>query len=146
VPLADLGESARDERAPTGQGQQSGLDEAAGLTGFDEVVRTLPDGWDTFVGLGGVGLSVGERQRLSLTAALLSGAERPLVILDEPTAHLDAATEETVIATVRALRDQGKTVVVIAHRQALLNIADGIIDIHASTAAGEVAIGIGVSP
>ncbi|MDO5723633.1 MAG: thiol reductant ABC exporter subunit CydD [Flaviflexus sp.] len=102
---------------------------AAALTGFDEVLATLPHGWDSVVGQGGVGLSVGQRQRLALTRALMK--RRPLLILDEPTAHLDAASEGEIIAAVRAARDAGMTVVVIAHRDALLEAADTIIDIRA---------------
>ena len=98
------------------------LVEAARATGFDEVVADLPQGWDTLVGTGGVGLSVGQRQRLALTRALCSTA--PLVIMDEPTAHLDAASEGHVLTGVRALHASGRTVVVIAHRPALIALAE----------------------
>ncbi|AEG44808.1 thiol reductant ABC exporter subunit CydD [Isoptericola variabilis] len=102
---------------------------AARTTGLDDVVAALPDGWSTPVGLGGVGLSVGQRQRVALTAALLSGGDRPLVVLDEPTAHLDARGEQVVLDTVRAWRDAGRTVVVIAHRASLLALADQVVDV-----------------
>jgi len=98
------------------------LVEAARATGFDEVVADLPQGWDTLVGTGGVGLSVGQRQRLALTRALCSTA--PLVIMDEPTAHLDAVSEGHVLTGVRALHASGRTVVVIAHRPALIALAE----------------------
>ena len=110
------------------------LDAAARATGFDEVVSTLPHGWQTRVGQGGAGLSVGQRQRLSLTRALMSDA--PLVVLDEPTAHLDAASEAHVLDGVEMLRSQHRTVVVIAHRAALVSMADEVIDIT-SRPAGE---------
>ncbi len=67
----------------------------AALTGLDAVVADLPDGWLTRVGQGGAGLSLGQRQRLALTRALLAPA--PLVVLDEPTAHLDADGERVVL-------------------------------------------------
>ncbi|MFJ3406427.1 thiol reductant ABC exporter subunit CydD [Promicromonospora sp. NPDC090134] len=106
---------------------------AARLTGLDAVVGTLPDGWDTRVGLGGVGLSVGQRQRVALTSALLDdAAARPLVILDEPTAHLDARGEQAVLDTVRAWRDAGRTVLVVAHRASLLALADQVIDVRSA--------------
>ncbi len=108
---------------------------AARTTGLDAVVGALPDGWDTRVGLGGVGLSVGQRQRVALTAALLAG-DRPLVVLDEPTAHLDARGEQVVLDTVRAWRDAGRTVVVIAHRASLLSLADQVVDVVAREVAG----------
>ena len=98
------------------------LVEAARATGFDEVVAGLPQGWDTRVGSGGVGLSVGQRQRLALTRALCSTA--PLVVMDEPTAHLDAASEAYVLTAVRALHASGRTVVIIAHRPALIALAE----------------------
>ena len=98
------------------------LVEAARATGFDEVVAGLPQGWDTLVGSGGVGLSVGQRQRLALTRALCSTA--PLVVMDEPTAHLDAASEAYVLTAVRALHASGRTVVIIAHRPALIALAE----------------------
>lgn len=108
-------------------------DRAAALTGFDGVLASSELGWDSVVGQGGVGLSVGQRQRLALTRALMK--RRPLLILDEPTAHLDAASEGEIIAAVRAARDAGMTVLVIAHRDALLEAADAIIDIRAQEVA-----------
>ncbi len=106
------------------------LKKAAQLTGFDNVVATLPAGWNTMLGQGGVGLSVGQRQRLALTRALVSS--RPLVLLDEPSAHLDAMSEKYVIQSVQALRAGGHTVVVIAHRSAIVALADTVIDVLAS--------------
>lgn len=110
---------------------------AAAVTGFDEVIATLPQGWDTAVGHGGTGLSVGQRQRLALTRALVSPA--PLVIMDEPTAHLDAASEAHVLDGVRALRQAGRTVVVIAHREALAALADEVITVASQPSPQEVA-------
>ena len=100
---------------------------AAELTGFDGVVDHLPNGWDTHIGHGGTGLSVGQRQRLALTRALISS--RKIVILDEPSAHLDAMSEEYVTNVVRTLKAEGHTVVVIAHRQAITQLADRVIDV-----------------
>ena len=110
------------------------LEAAARATGFDEVVAALPEGWATRIGHGGVGLSVGQRQRLALTRALASPA--PLIVLDEPTAHLDAAAEAHVLAGVAALREAGRTVVVIAHRRALLEAADDVIEVRSDRAPG----------
>lgn len=111
------------------------LGAAARATGLDEVVAALPRGWRTRVGQGGVGLSVGQRQRLSLTRALMSDA--PLVVLDEPTAHLDAASEAHVLDGVEMLRSQGRTVVVIAHRAALLARADDVIEVFSRPASAD---------
>jgi ATP-binding cassette subfamily C protein CydD len=111
---------------------------AATLTGLDAVVAAAPLGWDTPCGRGGEGLSVGQRQRVALTRALLSDA--PLVVLDEPTAHLDAAGEAVVLATVEALRAAGRSVVLVAHRASLLAIADDVVTVAAApgAAAGPV--------
>ena len=117
-----------DNVLPDGSGENTvpqALVEAARATGFDEVVRRLPQGWRTMVGSGGVGLSVGQRQRLALMRALCSTAT--LVVMDEPTAHLDAASEAHLLDGVRALHSSGRTVVVIAHRAALIALAERTI-------------------
>ena len=104
------------------------LEAAAALCGFTEVLDTLAEGWDTPIGQDGAGLSVGQRQRFALTRALL--ARTPIVILDEPTAHLDAVSEEIVLKAMEALRKKGRTVIAIAHRQALIDAADQVIRVH----------------
>ena len=101
---------------------------AAALTGLDAVLATLPDGWATPLGRGGAGLSLGQRQRVALTRTLL--ASTPLVVLDEPTAHLDAAGEQVVLDTVRALRDAGRTVLLVAHRPSLVAVADDVVQVR----------------
>lgn len=106
------------------------LKDAAAATGFDEVLASAPDGWNTVIGSGGVGLSVGQRQRLALTRAL--AAHSQVVILDEPTAHLDAVSEETVVRAINAMRDAGRTVIVIAHRAAMMEAADAVIDVRSA--------------
>jgi len=114
----------------------SARDAAAALTGLDLVVASLADGWSTPLGRGGVGLSVGQRQRVALTRAVLSPA--PLVVLDEPTAHLDAAGERVVLDTVRALRAAGRTVLLVAHRASLVALADDVVEVHPEPVAAEV--------
>ena len=105
------------------------LGRAAAVTGLDRVVAALPDGWSTRVGQGGHGLSGGQRQRLGLVRALVRGT--PLVVLDEPTAHLDPASEQAVLDAVRLLREQGRTVLLVAHRPALLQVADRVVEVRA---------------
>lgn len=115
-------------------------DAAAALTGLDAVVAAAPLGWATPCGRGGDGLSVGQRQRVALTRALLTDA--PLVVLDEPTAHLDAAGEQVVLDTVTALRDAGRTVVLVAHRASLVAVADHVVEVRSASSpvdAGEPA-------
>jgi ATP-binding cassette subfamily C protein CydD len=100
---------------------------AATASGLDQVVTTLPEGWSTRIGHGGHGLSAGQRQRLAIARALLRPAD--VVILDEPTAHLDASTEQAVYDAVRRLRDAGRAVLLVAHRPALTALADDVVTV-----------------
>ncbi|WP_422938540.1 thiol reductant ABC exporter subunit CydD [Streptomyces leeuwenhoekii] len=87
-------------------------------------VEALPAGMDTVLGEDGAGLSAGQRQRLALARAFL--ADRPVLLLDEPTAALDGATEAEIVAAVRRLA-RGRTVLLVAHRPALLELADRVV-------------------
>ncbi|MGY2007521.1 thiol reductant ABC exporter subunit CydD [Nocardia gipuzkoensis] len=108
------------------------LEAACLATGFDAVLDDLPERWDTVVGPGGIGLSLGQRQRLALTRVL--AADRPILLLDEPTAHLDAAAEATVLAALQARARAGATVVVIGHRPTVLAAAGHVVQVHADRA------------
>lgn len=125
-----LGEDEAAQLAASGAPIPDAARRAAARAGLDEVIAFLDRGWMTPIGQGGVGLSIGQRQRLALTRALL--APTPLVVLDEPTAHLDAASEAHVLRAVEALRADGRTIVVIAHRQALISIADDVIEVRSA--------------
>ncbi|MGW7694280.1 thiol reductant ABC exporter subunit CydD [Streptomyces asiaticus] len=84
-------------------------------------VSALPDGIETRLGEMGAGLSAGQRQRIALARAFL--ADRPVLLLDEPTANLDGETEASVVEAVRRLAE-GRTVLLVVHRPALLPLAD----------------------
>ncbi|WP_399886608.1 thiol reductant ABC exporter subunit CydD [Streptomyces sp. BBFR51] len=99
-----------------------------------EFVDALPEGTATVLGEDGTGLSAGQRQRLALARAFL--ADRPVLLLDEPTAALDGATEAEVVTAVRRLAE-GRTVLLVVHRPALLEVADRVVRLdEPATAAG----------
>jgi ATP-binding cassette subfamily B protein len=100
---------------------------AAEVAGADEFLTRLPDGYDTMLGAQfnrGVDLSLGQWQRMALARAFYRDA--PLVILDEPTASLDARAERDLFDSVRQLYEN-KTVVLISHRFSTVRTADRII-------------------
>jgi ATP-binding cassette, subfamily C, bacterial CydD len=127
--------------APAGTDVRTAAREAL----LDDVVAGLPDGFDTELGERGFGLSSGQRQRVALARAFLRGA--PVVLLDEPTARLDGASEAAVVdATVRLLRD--RTAVFVAHRPALLRAADRVVRVDGGrlTELTPVTAGAAVTP
>ncbi|MFE9650356.1 thiol reductant ABC exporter subunit CydD [Streptomyces sp. NPDC006365] len=95
--------------------------EALREAGALDFTDSLPDAERTPLGEGGSGLSAGQRQRIALARAFL--ADRPLVLLDEPTANLDGECEAAVVEAVRRLA-VGRTMLLTAHRPALLALAD----------------------
>ncbi|MBJ8344541.1 thiol reductant ABC exporter subunit CydD [Antrihabitans sp. YC2-6] len=103
------------------------LDNACAATGLDQVLAELPEGWDTVVGTGGAGLSLGQRQRLALTRVLVGG--KPILLLDEPTAHLDAESEAAVLSSLISYADRGATVVIVGHRPSVLAAADVVVTV-----------------
>ncbi len=104
------------------------VDAAVAAAGLTALVGRLSLGLATVLGDGGAGLSAGERQRVALARAFLRDA--PLLLLDEPTASLDGATEAEVIEAVRRLA-RGRTVLLVAHRPALVALADRVIELAA---------------
>ncbi|MFE4795584.1 thiol reductant ABC exporter subunit CydD [Streptomyces sp. NPDC057908] len=95
--------------------------------GAYDFVAELPDGAQTLLGEDGAGLSAGQRQRLALARAFL--ADRPLLLLDEPTASLDGETEAGIVEAVRRLA-AGRTVLLVVHRPALLSVADRVVTLE----------------
>ncbi|WP_110240131.1 thiol reductant ABC exporter subunit CydD [Nocardioides gilvus] len=102
-----------------------------------DVVSLLPRGIDTLLGEDGAGLSAGQRARLGLARVVL--AQRPVVLLDEPSAHLDAASEAVLLRTLRRLADRC-LVVVVAHREQVVEAADHVVHVPAPIASAGVAV------
>jgi subfamily B ATP-binding cassette protein MsbA len=108
--------------------------EAAKLANAHEFITRMPQGYDSAVGERGATLSGGQRQRIGIARALIR--DNPILILDEPTAALDAESEHLVIEALERLMT-GRTVITIAHRLSTLRSADKIIVIQDGVVAEE---------
>lgn len=97
---------------------------AAAAAGIAEFLDALPCGYQTVMGEEGVAFSTGERQRLALARALL--ADPAVLVLDEPSAALDAESEQRILAGYRE-KMRGRTVIVITHRAELARAADRVL-------------------
>src|SRR5580765_4270349 len=100
---------------------------AARLANADEFIDRMPEGYDTMIGERGVTLSGGQRQRITIARAIIRNS--PILILDEPSAGLDAESEKLVFDALGNLME-GKTSIVIAHRLATVRSADVIFVIE----------------
>ena len=120
---------------------QEQLEDAARRARLLDWVGSLPAGWGTRAGEAGALLSAGQRQRLALARALLAGF--PVLILDEPTANLDAATAVELMDAVLA-EPRGRTILLITHRPEGLAGMDRILELSGGRVSGQAALGDGV--
>lgn len=102
------------------------LQELKGVN-LEDWFMNLPDGFATILGEKGTKLSAGQKQRINLVRGLLQ--DRPVVLLDEPTSHLDSETESVVVKYLQR-KLKGKTAVIVTHRDALLKLADQTFLFH----------------
>jgi ATP-binding cassette, subfamily B, bacterial len=103
------------------------IEQAARLAQVDDLIASLPAGYDTLLGESGAALSEGEKQRITIARALLRDA--PILILDEPTSALDVTTEALVMAGIERLM-VGRTTFIIAHRLSTVRRCDKILVLH----------------
>ncbi|MFF2302321.1 thiol reductant ABC exporter subunit CydD [Streptomyces sp. NPDC058128] len=125
-PYLFAGTIAENVRLARPDASDEAVREALRDAGADGFVSGLPQGLVTPLGEDGAGLSAGQRQRLALARGFL--ADRPVLLLDEPTAALDGETEAGVVDAVRRLA-AGRTVLLVAHRPALLAVADRVVQV-----------------
>ncbi|MBM3598597.1 MAG: ABC transporter ATP-binding protein [Alphaproteobacteria bacterium] len=106
------------------EASQLEVEQAARLARIYDFIVGLPDGFDTRIGEGGIQLSEGEKQRVTIARAMLRNA--PILILDEPTSALDAETEAMIMDAVERLTE-GRTTLIIAHRLSTVRLCDRIV-------------------
>jgi len=97
---------------------------AAQAAQLHETILHFPDGYDTIVGERGLKISAGQRQRISLARAFLRDA--PVMIMDEPSSSLDLDTEWKLLTTLTK-QAEGKTVLIITHRESILKVCDRVL-------------------
>lgn len=127
------GTIAENVRLARPEADDSAVTAALRDAGAYDFVTELPDGAATLLGEDGSGLSAGQRQRLALARAFL--ADRPVLLLDEPTASLDGETEAGIVEAVRRLA-AGRTVLLVVHRPALLSVADRVVRLEPGATSG----------
>jgi ATP-binding cassette subfamily C protein CydD len=119
-PMMFAGSIEENIRFARPEASQEELAEAIRLASLSELIETLPKGIKTPLGEGGFGLSGGQAQRIAIARAFLKDA--PLLLLDEPTAHLDPAVERDVLASIHRLA-AGRTVILATHSTVAMEFA-----------------------
>lgn len=112
---------------------EEAVQKAARAAGLDDYVRRVLGGYDRPIGAGGAFLSAGQRQRIGLARALYG--DPFIVVLDEPNSNLDQEGEQALLLAMRAVRQRGGIVIVVAHRQHVLQEVDMVLALSNGTTA-----------
>ena len=125
--------TVRDNIAYGSQAGDEAIAAAARAAAAHEFIRELPQGYDTELGPQGVGLSGGQRQRIGIARTLLR--DPPILLLDEPTTALDAASEAQLLDGLRTLM-RGRTTILVSHSPRLTRLADRVVRLERGESAG----------
>ncbi|MBC3806267.1 type I secretion system permease/ATPase [Undibacterium seohonense] len=98
---------------------------AAKRAGVHDLILHFPKGYDTLLGDGGAGLSGGQKQRIGLARAMYD--DPSMLVLDEPNSNLDDVGEQALVAALNDLRQRGKTIILVTHRQSVLGITNKLL-------------------
>jgi len=106
---------------------QKELETACKMASVHDFIMTLPQGYETPTGALGDNLSAGEKQRIGLARAFLSGAE--LILLDEPTSNVDSINEGIILKSLREQKDK-RSIILVSHRASAMAIADRVYQVE----------------
>lgn len=120
-----LGENISFERKKWNSGK---INRAIELAGLNSLVNKLPDGLDTYISEDGTTLSGGEKQKIAFARAVYRDA--PVFLMDEPSASMDSSSEKKLYASLEFLKQQKKSIIVVAHKLSMIYPADQILVLH----------------
>ena len=101
------------------------------MPGIQDLIRSLPHGYNTRLGPGGHVLSGGQRSRIALARAVYGDPR--FVVLDEPNSNLDSIAEQSLLTMVQKLKARGATVVIVTHKLNILNVCDDVLVLNDGT-------------
>jgi ATP-binding cassette, subfamily C, bacterial exporter for protease/lipase len=120
-----FGGSVSENIARFGEVDADKVVQAAKRAGVHELIWHLPQCYDTVLGDGGAGLSGGQRQRLGLARAMYG--DPSVIVLDEPNSNLDDQGEQALLQAIVALRQQGKTIILVTHRTSIIGVTNKLL-------------------